>query len=824
MIKEYAADFRSALAVFTRGEYNDAANLLCCVVEKWGFPVSAVVPLTRSLLYTNKLREAKTAIKNGMLVHPGSMRLLALCGDISADYEGQKQKAIALYHEALTCSECDLADKGNVDFIRARLAFLYCNTGRTEEGISIINELFHRCPDVLLKKIALLRLDMFRVHEYRKAGSLFQQLFEYDPYCPGVRVELAKTWFSLARHNEAIQLLKDGISQSPHEISLYAALGSFYKDLKQFDDAKRVFLQGLEYNDESNVEINYQLSKIASREGNIDEAAACFARMESIPDGIMLQIIRYASLNNNPDFLDRIQAGKIWKDFLHCLPSNPEMKKLLYPGFEHVPELLSLPGVRFINTSLGYVDKKSPRENFANGGRCVIGAPDDFVRSVYIFGPCTSHDAYDDECTISSQLQKLFNEQKKDHTRIVDKSVGGVDGGAIAQVNIYLKILASNPVGGDVVIVFHNPLVPITEAGCEYYQVLRKMLAQKQVDFFCFLPATIPESGELSVREKILRTALSTLCPEGHTLALKETMLRCGIPFHNLTHLFTRPHDMGEVFTDWGHVNHVGNARIAEFIFTLIDNKEPCACSSSCETQMSVHENELQASAIREMGVFANRRYSQDKALITWIDKAKDGRLSRRESVGAIVMNCNPFTKGHLFLIEQALQYVQGLYVFVVQEDKSAFSFSDRLRLVQEGTRHLKDDIAVVPSGVFIISSFTFPHYFIKDKASISVDTTNDLMIFSALIAPALNITHRFVGEEPICAVTKSYNEQMMYLLPDMGIDVHIIPRTTVDTGLSISASVVRQACEEGDWVTVKAMVPQSTYEYLMAQSQAVDF
>ena len=40
---------------------------------------------------------------------------------------------------------------------------------------------------------------------------------------------------------------------------------------------------------------------------------------------------------------------------------------------------------------------------------------------------------------------------------------------------------------------------------------------------------------------------------------------------------------------------------------------------------------------------------------------------------GAVVMNCNPLTLGHRYLIEQALKQCDYLMIFVVQEDKSFF-------------------------------------------------------------------------------------------------------------------------------------------------------
>ena len=63
-------------------------------------------------------------------------------------------------------------------------------------------------------------------------------------------------------------------------------------------------------------------------------------------------------------------------------------------------------------------------------------------------------------------------------------------------------------------------------------------------------------------------------------------------------------------------------------------------------------------------------------------------------------MNCNPFTLGHRYLIEQASEKVDHLYVFVVEEDKSFFPFSDRIGLVKKGTADLKN-ITVKPSGKY---------------------------------------------------------------------------------------------------------------------------
>lgn len=183
--------------------------------------------------------------------------------------------------------------------------------------------------------------------------------------------------------------------------------------------------------------------------------------------------------------------------------------------------------------------------------------------------------------------------------------------------------------------------------------------------------------------------------------------------------------------------------------------------------------------------------------------------------IGGIVMHCNPMTLGHLFLIERALENVDFLYLFIVEEDRAEISFADRIWLVKET---LKDDkrVKVVPSGRYMISYETLPLYFEKaKKQNESLDAAADLQIFCEKIAPELGITIRFVGEEPFDRITLQYNETMKKLLPLYGIRLMEIPRLEKG-GRAISASRVRRYLEEGCLEGVKECVPQCVYEYFI--------
>lgn len=179
---------------------------------------------------------------------------------------------------------------------------------------------------------------------------------------------------------------------------------------------------------------------------------------------------------------------------------------------------------------------------------------------------------------------------------------------------------------------------------------------------------------------------------------------------------------------------------------------------------------------------------------------------------GAIVMNANPFTLGHQYLVETAAGRCDTLHLFLLSEDASLVPFGVRKQLVQAGTAHLKN-VVLHDSGPYIISNATFPSYFLKDDSAVIQEHAKlDLAIF-VRIARALGVTVRFVGEEPTSQVTGLYNEIMAAQLPENGIDCVILPRKEA-LGKAISASTVRAALQAGDWQTLSQLVPQTTLDY----------
>ena len=182
--------------------------------------------------------------------------------------------------------------------------------------------------------------------------------------------------------------------------------------------------------------------------------------------------------------------------------------------------------------------------------------------------------------------------------------------------------------------------------------------------------------------------------------------------------------------------------------------------------------------------------------------------------VGAIVMNCNPFTLGHRYLVERAARECDRLYVFVLSEDRSYFKAEDRMAMVKAGTADLPN-VTVLPTGPYLISSATFPTYFLKDQSSAQdAQCELDVAIFGKHFAPHFGITRRYVGSEPFCPVTSAYNQALHKLLPEYGIALYEIPRLETQS-IPVSATNVRKLVETHDAEGVRALVPDTTFQYL---------
>ncbi len=200
------------------------------------------------------------------------------------------------------------------------------------------------------------------------------------------------------------------------------------------------------------------------------------------------------------------------------------------------------------------------------------------------------------------------------------------------------------------------------------------------------------------------------------------------------------------------------------------------------------------------------------------------GQLERHGRVGCIVVNANPMTIGHLYLIEKAATETDTLFVIPVADDTDGgFSYRCRVRILRRATAHLPS-VQVVEGSPYAVSRSTFPSYFIKELSDVTAAHISlDLDLFLRHIAPALSVDVRFVGTETKDPLTAAYNEEMHRRLPPAGIELREIPRlATGCDGLPVSASRVRELIDSGRSGEALSLVAEAAIPNVLARAASV--
>lgn len=186
----------------------------------------------------------------------------------------------------------------------------------------------------------------------------------------------------------------------------------------------------------------------------------------------------------------------------------------------------------------------------------------------------------------------------------------------------------------------------------------------------------------------------------------------------------------------------------------------------------------------------------------------------KSENAGFIMMNCNPFTLGHQYLVEEARKQVDDLYVMVVPEENPHFSYKDRFEIARRAIEKY-DNVHIVKGGTALGTRIQFPEYFEREEnPDAIIDLSKDIYTFCYQVAPALKIKKRFIGTEPLDSVTAQLNVKYKRELPDAGIEVVEIQRKE-HNNRPVSASDVRRLLREKKYDEIRELVPETTYDYL---------
>ena len=193
---------------------------------------------------------------------------------------------------------------------------------------------------------------------------------------------------------------------------------------------------------------------------------------------------------------------------------------------------------------------------------------------------------------------------------------------------------------------------------------------------------------------------------------------------------------------------------------------------------------------------------------------SKAVRPGRRS--GFIIMNANPFTLGHRYLVTSALESVDVLYIIPVAEEASLFPYRERKAMIEEAVKDLQR-VVVLDGSPYQISADIFPTYFLKDLSDAApTQMSLDADLFARHIAPALGASIRFVGTEPLSPLMQEYNGLLKKILPSYGVEVLELPRLCGEDGACISASAVRDSLSKGHFADASRLTPPSSWPFLL--------
>lgn len=516
------------------------------------------------------------------------------------------------------------------------------------------------------------------------------------------------------------------------------------------------------------------------------------------------------------------------------LVDNWQQAKSIYPHIpegklkEYIIQILSLTGNVWRKDGFSNIDCRGEFVNVFNGIRHTVGGDrnKDGTPRLLVFGDSRVYGSgVDDASTVASQLQDCVNKGGLSATVLnygvrsntLTNMIAQIDRTSFKDDDVILFFL---PVFSD-----YAPKTRLMRTRANYWLILQYLLNRLADRNLRTLVFKFPDIRRLKFPNELERfIQTTTVLGKKYTLLdtnFRYTAVNMPVRFIDCQPAATNIPKRGTAFWDYWHPSPLLNKEIAKFTFPFIKSAFDGSTLHCIKHQPMLERNVSKAERIyadfKELCAHEYAKQEKENLESSRIRYSKYPKFDTNpnDRIGAIVMNCNPFSNGHLYLIEEALKKVDWLYVFIVNEDKSTYSFEHRLFMVRKHFSH-NPRVKVLPSGKLMISSLTFPDYFTKESADGSqIDSSMDIAFFGNIIAKIFNINVRFAGTEPLCKVTQQYNETMRRELPKYGIDFVEIERKCDGSGKPISASYIRKCIAEGNLESLQNLIPPVSYEVI---------
>ncbi len=254
------------------------------------------------------------------------------------------------------------------------------------------------------------------------------------------------------------------------------------------------------------------------------------------------------------------------------------------------------------------------------------------------------------------------------------------------------------------------------------------------------------------------------------------------------------------------HCNAQANFNIAEAIFVNLRKSLRSLSSRNRYSMVDSLKIKLQHNP------YAIMNSKELNAYAKYIEQFKcDEHIKTK---GAVVLNANPCTLGHMYLIKEALQRVDFLYIFLVEECIGNMPYMDREYMLKESLKYNKR-VRVIRGGSIMTSEKVFPEYFNKSTEPSKINLVLTHKVFGKIVGSILGVTYRFFGTEPKDKVTRALNESASEILPKYGIQPIFIERMSID-GKNISANNARDLFYSKQYTDLAKIVPLSTFRRLL--------
>lgn len=474
------------------------------------------------------------------------------------------------------------------------------------------------------------------------------------------------------------------------------------------------------------------------------------------------------------------------------------------------------------DTGIGFEDFDNGLIVHANGRKDWGDRNKKYDNRILLFGDSrVSGMLLENKHTIAAELQKRIDENCYLY-RVNNYAIPGRD-----IERMVWQIKNTELEHGDVVVLasgfyeFENPDTDVLvwtdyiEEACEYTRVNGAYF------FYINLPTMLEVTNYSEDEKKALNMFNSTefldYTPEKIAYYKNIIQMECAsrrVCFIDMASAFAYRNEYGQVWINLHHYGPHGSRLIADelmkYVTPLTKYKDNAFLYERAEVEKKNRSKKFEEKL--------KKMRDEDEQIYIFADNLREHMLKKwgnYEEVGCIVMNANPFTKGHMFLVDEALKRVNKLLVLVVEENLSEISFKHRYQIVIENLAE-KENVFVAPSGAYTISKSTFPDYFVKEAIQgKKINAEPDVRVFAERIAPRVGIRKRFVGEEPFDEITRQYNETMKSVFCGYGIELIEIPRLNIDEKI-VSATTVRECIRNGKIEEIAEFLTPRTYDYLL--------